>query len=93
MNIPNELKRIVIKEELVRLTGDLYRAIILNQFIYWSQRVRDVDRFIAEEQKRMEHEAAEINMKPTNGWVYLSTENSPTWTLKNPPLVNGKAIR
>ncbi|QSO48681.1 MarR family transcriptional regulator [Alicyclobacillus mengziensis] len=74
MNIPNELKRIVIKEELVRLTGDLYRAIILNQFIYWSQRVRDVDRFIAEEQKRMEHEAAEINMKPTKGWVYKTAD-------------------
>lgn len=74
MNIPNELKRIVIKEELVRLTGDIYRAIILNQFIYWSQRVRDVDRLIAEEQRRMEYEAADLNMKPTNGWVYKTAE-------------------
>lgn len=74
MNIPHELKRIVIKEELVRLTGDIYRAIILNQFIYWSQRVRDVDRLIAEEQRRMEYEATDLNMKPTNGWVYKTAE-------------------
>lgn len=74
MDTPNELKRIVIKEELVRLTGDIYRAMILNQFIYWSQRVRDVDRLIAEEQRRMEYEAADLNMKPTNGWVYKTAE-------------------
>ncbi|KPV45620.1 MarR family transcriptional regulator [Alicyclobacillus ferrooxydans] len=74
MNIPNELKRIVIKEEFVWLTGDIYRAIILNQFVYWSQRVRDVDRFIYEEQKRMEQEATELNIKPTNGWIYKTAE-------------------
>ena len=74
MSIPNELKRVVIKEELLRLTGDMFRAIILNQFIYWSQRVRDVDRFISEEQKRMEQEASELNIKPTNGWIYKTAD-------------------
>lgn len=74
MGIPNELKRIVIKEEFVRLTGDMFRAIILNQFVYWSQRVRDIDRFISEEKKRMEYEASELNIKPTNGWIYKTAD-------------------
>jgi len=38
------LKRIVIKEELVVLTGDYRKAILLNQFLYWSERVKDFDK-------------------------------------------------
>lgn len=31
-----KLKRVVIKQELVELTGDYRAALILNQFIYWT---------------------------------------------------------
>lgn len=34
-----KLKRAVIKEELVKLTGNYKLTLVLNQFIYWSSRV------------------------------------------------------
>lgn len=71
---PTPLKRIVIKEELWKLTGDHYKAIILNQFVYWSERVQDFDRFIHEERERMLQEGQNLNMSPTNGWIYKSAE-------------------
>ena len=43
-----KLRRVVIKEELVALTGSVDAAIVLNQMIYWSERVKDFDDFIAE---------------------------------------------
>ena len=35
------LKRAVIKEEFVALTGDVIEA--LNQFLYWSDRFNNID--------------------------------------------------
>ena len=49
-----KLKRSVIKEEeLVELTGNYIDAVLLNQFIYWSERVHDFDLFIEQENKRV----------------------------------------
>ena len=42
------LKRVVIKEELVELTGDFRPALILNQFIYWIGKMYDTDKYILE---------------------------------------------
>lgn len=72
-----KLKRVVIKEELVALTEDYKKAIILNQLIYWSERIKDVDMFLAEEKKRMEahgitEEDAKIDFQ--NGWIYKKAE-------------------
>lgn len=69
-----KLKRIVIKEELVVLTGDFTKAILLNQFIYWSERIRDFDKFIEEEKKRMEVEGENLNIEKQNGWIYKTAE-------------------
>lgn len=71
----------MIKEELVRLTGDHFKAIILNQFIYWSRRVRDFDRFLAEEDARMREVGRRVNVRPTNGWIYKSSEELSEETL------------
>mgnify|MGYP000476964877 CR=1 FL=1 len=63
---PQKLKRVVIKEELVALTGDYVDAILLNQIIYWSERVQDFDLFL-------EQEAALENREPEGcrfGWIY-----------------------
>jgi anti-sigma28 factor (negative regulator of flagellin synthesis) len=69
------LKRVVIKEELVKLTGDFKKAVVLNQMIYWSQRVRDFDKFIIEEKNRAEMYGTEASNKElTNGWVYKKAE-------------------
>lgn len=65
-----KLKRAVIKEELVVLTGDCLKAVVLNQFIYWSERTRDFDAFIEEERKR--NPETVVNL--THGWIYKSAK-------------------
>ncbi len=67
---PPELKRVVIKEELVKLTGHWRTALILNQFLYWLQRHRHYDQFIAEEQVR----TPELQVPFTYGWIYKSAK-------------------
>jgi hypothetical protein len=70
------LRRVVIKEELVALTGDATRAILLNQFLYWQARVRDYDRFLLEELKRrsLAESGASDELPLSNGWIYKSAE-------------------
>ena len=48
-----KLKRAVIKEEFVTITKDFILAVILNQFIYWSDRVNDFDKMIEEERNNL----------------------------------------
>lgn len=69
------LKRCVIKEEFVALTGDFKKAVVLNQMIYWSERVRDFDKFIEEEKNRAAmHQVDPQNKELTNGWIYKKAE-------------------
>lgn len=68
-----KLKRAVIKEEYIAITGDFQKAVILNQFVYWSERVKDFDDFIQQENKR----AVEYGLEEqdfTNGWIYKTAE-------------------
>lgn len=75
-----KLKRVVIKEELVALTGNFKKAIVLGQMIYWAERVKDADKFIQDEIKRskmaigkQEFEYAEkleeVDLL-SHGWIY-----------------------
>ncbi len=77
------LKRVVIKEEFVALTGDITKAILLNQFIYWSERVRDFDKFIAEEISRARKNGVEKDFALTNGWIYKTAEELSEETMLN----------
>lgn len=72
-----KLKRVVVKEELVALTGKVDQAIVLNQFIYWSERVKDVDKYLKEEADRVRKfsdgtvESPDDRLEDlTNGWIY-----------------------
>jgi hypothetical protein len=67
---PKKLTRIVVKEELVALTGDFIRAAILNQFIYWSEHRRDTDKYLKEEKARDPNSSAGL----THGWTYKSAK-------------------
>lgn len=76
-----KLKRAVIKEELVSLTGDFKQAIVLNQFIYWSERVKDSKKFMEEEIERgrkfsdgSTETPEEISESLTNGWIYKTAD-------------------
>lgn len=66
-------KRAVIKEELYILTGNGIRAMILNQFLYWSERVSDFDEFIEQENKRALSDGGKT-YEPTHGWIYKTAE-------------------
>lgn len=85
-----KLKRIVIKEELIELTGDITKAILLNQFIYWSERMKDFDRFLEEEKKRMKIKEEKPNIEKQNGWIYKSAEELSEETMLN---MTSKTIR
>lgn len=71
------LKRSVIKEELLMLTGDYKLAIVLYQMIYWSQCVRVFDKFIAEEKKWDE----DSDMELTQGWFFKTAKELAEDTL------------
>lgn len=68
------LIRLVIKEELVLLTGDIISALVLNQFIYWSNKVKDFDKFLVEEATRQKLNDGEEISNLRNGWIYKSAE-------------------
>ncbi|MBU9720967.1 MULTISPECIES: conserved phage C-terminal domain-containing protein [Bacillaceae] len=73
------LKRAVVKEELVALTGDYRLALPLNQMIYWSERVNDYHTFIKEEKGRWQ----DINSPTDHGWIYKKGEQLSEETLMN----------
>ena len=66
-------KRAVIKEELYILTGNGIRAMILNQFLYWSERISDFDEFIEQENQRALSDGGKT-YEPTHGWIYKTAE-------------------
>lgn len=77
-----KLKRAVIKEEFVAITGNFVDAIILNQFIYWTERVKDFDEYIEQENKRAVREGLEAH-ELTGGWIYKTSEELADETMLN----------
>lgn len=69
-----KLKRVVIKEEIYAVTGDTISAIILGQFLYWQDRVRDFDKFIEEEKSRKAANGEMLDVQLTNGWMYKTAK-------------------
>lgn len=60
----------LLREEFVALTHDPFMAILLNQLVYWSQRVKDGDDFLREESKD--------SHTSSYGWFYKSAEELMT---------------
>jgi hypothetical protein len=71
MKNEHKWKRVPIKEELVALTGGLIRGVILHQFLYWSERTKDMDSFIQEE---IERNIMQTDQEPIHGWIYKKLE-------------------
>lgn len=63
-----KLKRVIIREEYVALTGDYKKAVILHQLEWLQSQAFDVDKYIAEEGARIAREGIKANILPTNGW-------------------------
>ena len=73
----------IIRKEFVALTGDSDIAVVLNQLLYWSQRVKDYDLLLEEEKSipyqtlHEEEEQIEEGLGSRSfaqyGWFYKST--------------------
>jgi hypothetical protein len=71
MQEARKLKRAVIKEEFIEITGRFQSALILNQLIYWTERTHDFDRFLEEENERNLSEGLDpVNVPLRRGWIY-----------------------
>ena len=79
--VERELKRILLKEEFVALTGDYIKAIMLAQLEYWQKRAKEFDKFVDEEKERLTKEGVEINMTPSHGWIYKSAQELSSETM------------
>ncbi len=55
----------VIRREFVALTGDHFSAVVLNQLLYWTLRVKDFDLYLEEE--RTQGEGSDPFQ---HGWIY-----------------------
>lgn len=70
----SEIKRektVVLRESLFAITGSQTEAIMLNQFLYWSQRMDDFDKYISEENERASKFSPETDLKElSEGWIY-----------------------
>ncbi len=77
----DNLKRAVIKEDLVALTGDFKKAVLLNQLIYWSNKTKDSLKFIQEEKERAINKSDEIDIENSRGWIFKKTEEISSETM------------
>lgn len=68
------IKKAVIREDLLSITGDYRRAIILNQFIYWAERVQDADAFIKYEND-IAIKNGEEERELLYGWIYKTADD------------------
>ncbi len=84
-----KLKKALIREEFVALTGSFEQAVILNQFLYWTERVKDFDNWIVEENIRRQNHGVGNNINPTSGWIYKTAEelNEEVMLQKSPATI------
>lgn len=75
----------IIRREFVNLTGDLFSAVILNQLLYWTLRVKDFDRLLEEEH----YIQPDCNVSPRHGWIYKTAQelNEETMLGLSPPSI------
>lgn len=64
-------KAVVLREELVALTKEPLSAIVLGQLLYWTQRVKDFDLHLQEEQVFN----PECHASPRHGWLYKTAND------------------
>lgn len=69
----NKIKKAIIREDLLSITKDYRKAILLNQFIYWSERVSDADKFI-EKENEIAKNNGEVERELFYGWIYKTAE-------------------
>ncbi|WP_146553775.1 hypothetical protein [Rummeliibacillus sp. SL167] len=66
-----KIKKAVIREDLVELTGSTEEAVILGQLIYWIDRMKDAGKYKLEERERLENNLVDSYK---HGWIYKKAE-------------------
>lgn len=63
----------VLRRDLLSITGNYKEAIVLNQLLYWTKRVKDFSKWMKEEKERI---GKEENNEPAlcYGWIYKSAD-------------------
>lgn len=69
----NKVRKAVIREDLLSITSDFREAIVLNQFIYWSERASDADVLIEKENEIAKNNGEE-EKEPFYGWIYKTAD-------------------
>lgn len=75
-----KIRKVVLREDLLAITEDFREAIILNQFIYWSERVKDADKLIEQENEIARKNGA-VEREPLYGWIYKSAKDMADETM------------
>ncbi|MUK88195.1 hypothetical protein GMD78_07285 [Ornithinibacillus sp. L9] len=68
-----KIKKAVIREDLVELTGSMEEAVILGQLIYWIDRMRDANLYKIEERERIDNDSA-YKGSFKHGWIYKKAD-------------------
>lgn len=68
-----KIKKAVIREDLVALTGSMEEAVILGQLIYWIARMKDAEQYKAEERERLDNDSA-YKGSFKHGWIYKKAD-------------------
>ncbi|KAB2832282.1 MAG: hypothetical protein F9K49_08380, partial [Caedimonadaceae bacterium] len=63
----------LIRKELVALTGNHSHAVILNQLLYWTQRVKDFDLLLEEEKNCCSNSHEKHH--PQHVWIYKTSND------------------
>lgn len=74
------LKVSILREELVKLTNDSNKAIVLNQFLYWSERTKTATGFVREEIERIKRYTENND---TSVLSYLAEDLKQGWIYKS----------
>lgn len=82
-NRPRKLKRVIIREEYVALTGDYKKAVILHELEYRQSKTYDLDGYLEEEGLRMAQQGSTANILPARGWFRRPAEQLSKDTLLN----------
>lgn len=75
-----KIRKVVLREDLLAITEDFREAIILSQFIYWSERVKDADKLIEQENEIARRNGA-VEREPLYGWIYKSAKEMADETM------------
>lgn len=67
----NKIKKVVLREDYLSICDNANEAIVLAQMIYWSERVKDADKLLQEENDHLKKEEG-TERELFHGWIYKS---------------------